>query len=340
MRGWASAAGFAALLLVGSGLAAPARAACRMLKIGELPVQVDGPHLTVEAQINGRPVRLIVDTGSFATLLFRGSIQQLGLTTKPLDSVRFYGVGGDAGAQMTHVNAFTLSNLVIQNLNLLVAGRSTLGGAQGILGAGFLLQADVEFDLPEGKLRLFRPEGCTGDQVVYWGNAYSATPMIGDNTQQIDVTVLLNGAPLRAEMDTGSDLSVVTTAAAAKAGLTPTSPGVKTVEQAHGLGAQPVQSYVGVFPTFTFGDETIRNAKLRVADLFHADTDVRAGSRIKGQAFEEPQMLLGADFFRSHRVYVSRGQKKVYVSYMGGPVFQARRPPPAVPVTQPPLAGK
>jgi hypothetical protein len=34
-------------------------------------------------------------------------------------------------------------------------------------------------------------------------------------------------------------------------------------------------------------------------------------------------MLLGADFFRSHRVYVSLGQRKVYASYLGGPVFSA-----------------
>jgi hypothetical protein len=36
-------------------------------------------------------------------------------------------------------------------------------------------------------------------------------------------------------------------------------------------------------------------------------------------------MLLGADFFRSHRVYVAKSQGKVYVSYVGGPVFETRR---------------
>jgi hypothetical protein len=34
-------------------------------------------------------------------------------------------------------------------------------------------------------------------------------------------------------------------------------------------------------------------------------------------------MALGADFFRSHRIYVSQAQRQVYVSYTGGPVFQA-----------------
>lgn len=35
------------------------------------------------------------------------------------------------------------------------------------------------------------------------------------------------------------------------------------------------------------------------------------------------QMLLGADFFRSQRIYFSHDQRKVYVSYQGGPVFAA-----------------
>jgi hypothetical protein len=34
-------------------------------------------------------------------------------------------------------------------------------------------------------------------------------------------------------------------------------------------------------------------------------------------------MLLGADFFVSHRIYVSNAQHKMYFTYNGGPVFSA-----------------
>ena len=37
-------------------------------------------------------------------------------------------------------------------------------------------------------------------------------------------------------------------------------------------------------------------------------------------------MLLGADFLRSHRVLVSHSQRKLYFTYLGGPVFQSREP--------------
>jgi tetratricopeptide (TPR) repeat protein len=38
-------------------------------------------------------------------------------------------------------------------------------------------------------------------------------------------------------------------------------------------------------------------------------------------------MLLGADFFLSHRIMVSNSQDKLYISYGGGPVFDLRRKP-------------
>jgi hypothetical protein len=35
----------------------------------------------------------------------------------------------------------------------------------------------------------------------------------------------------------------------------------------------------------------------------------------------DEDMLLGADFFLSHRIYVANGQEKIYFTYNGGPVF-------------------
>jgi predicted aspartyl protease len=310
--------------LTGKGaLAAP----CQMLQIGELPVTFQGRQGTVEVLINGQPVEMLIDSGSEATLLFRSSAERLGLALKPLGAVKFYGVGGGDAAAAARINELKLANMTVHNFDVIVTGRqSKMGRAEGLLGAGFLLQADVEFDYPEGKLRFFKPKDCAGDQVIYWGKAYSVTPLIAQNAgDKIEVMVSLNGAPVLAAMDTGASTSVVTTAAADRAGVKPTSDGVTAAGQSTGLGSQAVETYLGVFPTFSFGDETIKNAKLRIADLFKADKEVELGSHIPTQVIHAPQMLLGADFFRSHRVYVAKSQGKVYVSYVGGPVFETRR---------------
>jgi tetratricopeptide (TPR) repeat protein len=45
-------------------------------------------------------------------------------------------------------------------------------------------------------------------------------------------------------------------------------------------------------------------------------------------------MLIGADFFLSHRIYVASGQRKVYFTFNGGPVFNLNQRPPQVAGTE------
>jgi hypothetical protein len=45
-------------------------------------------------------------------------------------------------------------------------------------------------------------------------------------------------------------------------------------------------------------------------------------SLIAQSVMTNPDMLIGADFFLSHRIYVARSQGKIYFTYKGGPIFQ------------------
>jgi predicted aspartyl protease len=308
-----------ALCLVGQ---ARGEATCQMQEIGELPVTVDG-QVTIDAQVNGQPVRMIVDTGSAGTLLTHPAAAQLGLVLRPIPGLKMYGVGGGENGASARVKEFKVANLVDRNFDMLVQGPHLLGEAQGVLGALFLMQADVEFDFPHDKLRFFAPKNCKGDQVVYWGSAYSVVPMLGSSKGSIEVNVLLNGKPVRAQMDTGASVTTVTPAEATNAGVKITSDGISMAQMMGGLGRAQVRSYAAVFPSFSFGDETIHNAKITIADMFREDKEVALGSRIATAPVDFPEMLLGDDFFRSHRVYVSLSQRKVYASYVGGPVFSA-----------------
>jgi hypothetical protein len=33
-------------------------------------------------------------------------------------------------------------------------------------------------------------------------------------------------------------------------------------------------------------------------------------------------MLLGVDFLKAHRVFVAHSQRKIYFTYVGGPIFE------------------
>jgi hypothetical protein len=154
-------------------------------------------------------------------------------------------------------------------------------------------------------------------------------------SQAILVDVKINGRTIRAQMDTGAPHSIITPSAAAAAGLRLDSPDVQAAGVVRGLGVEAIRSQAGTFDTFAFDTETVRNARLVIADMFRANTKVPTGSHLAVPVMDMPDMLLGEDFFRAHRVYVAVGQKRVYVSYVGGPVFEAPPSPAQQPPTRP-----
>ena len=308
--------------IVGAARAAPT---CTLQQIGELPITMERGRVLVDASVNGEPLKMLVDTGSVVTSFYRETAVKLGLTLKPVENVKMYGAGGGDILNEVGVKEFKVGGLVAHGLNVAVVGHQNVDLAAGMLGAGFLFQSDVEFDVPDGKLRFFKAVGCTGDQVVYWGKAYAVTPNISANPDMdIEIDTKVNGAPIRTLLDSGASASVVDPQMAER--YADHALGSQAVGKSFGIGKESIDTSIATFPSFSFGDETIHNAKLQVADLFHADRDVETGSHFTKHVMVEPQMILGADFFRSHRIYISRSQRKIYASYMGGPVFDTRRP--------------
>jgi tetratricopeptide (TPR) repeat protein len=201
-----------------------------------------------------------------------------------------------------------------------VGGSEPGKGTVGLLGQNILHIADVEYDLAQGSMALLKPENCKHVDLVYWakrGDPYSAmdierTPIQPHTTGRVS----LNGAKVRVQFDTGAATSIVSLRAAASAGLKPGSPGVEPAGYSTGIGRKLVQTWIATFPVLKIGDEEIRNARLQFGDLGDFD------------------MLLGDDFFLSHRVYVANSQHRLYFTYNGGPVFalSARKKAPAAAV--------
>lgn len=313
------------LCFAGAANAAPAErrataAPCQLEEIGELPIHIVGGQILVDGSVDGESVRLMVDTGSPATVLSRPAAVALGLPIRKVEGVELYGAGGKDSGESARVKEFKVGALAANDFDMAVTGIHEMGGAQGLLGSLFLLQADVEFDVPDGKLRFFMPNTCQTDEVDYWRKPYSVAPMVGNDNDRIRVTVLVNGRPVDAEMDTGSSMSVLTRKGADDIGVRADASN-EGVVRVQGIGPRFVPVSTHAFSSFAFGDETIRNAQIPIAELFTDSTVSVVGSHIAQDASDQPQMLLGADFFRSHRIYVSRSQRKVYVSYEGGPVF-------------------
>ncbi|HEX2560586.1 tetratricopeptide repeat protein, partial [Phenylobacterium sp.] len=131
------------------------------------------------------------------------------------------------------------------------------------------------------------------------------------------------GRPIRAMFDTGAFRSVLRRSTAERLGFKPDGPGVEHAGLSAGIGPRVLENWIAPFAEFRIGDETIKNTRLRVAPI----------------ALNGADMLLGADFFLSHRVLVSSSQDRIYFTYNGGPVFRLEPSagadaPPAAPPTQ------
>jgi tetratricopeptide (TPR) repeat protein len=294
----------------------PSMAGCQIFKLAELPVTMAGLRPLVPARINGADALFIADSGAFYSVITPTSAEQyrLKLHSAPFN-LRLEGVGGRSEASAAYVEELTLADQTVRHIEFLVASVAMEGDAAGLLGSNVLGMADAEYDLAKGVIRLMRPgEGCNKASLAYWAGSEPYSLIDIDRVRKgtrILSTARLNGHRIHVLFDTGAATSFVARRAASRAGFAPDAPGVVAAGFAVGIGSQNVQSWIATFASFKVGDEEIHNARLRVGDADLGDSD----------------MLLGADFFLSHHVYVANSREQLYFTYNGGPVFDLRQLP-------------
>lgn len=275
-----------------------------------IPVTMQGLRPVVETQVNGIPAPFILDSGAFFSNIWPSVARERNLPQRPLPfGFRVNGIGGSSDAMVTTVKRFTLAGLDVPNVEFVVSGSDI--GQTGLLGQNVLGLADVEYDLPGGMVRLFKPSNCGKAAMAYWtgGKPFFEIPIETKEAGHNHTVgmVELDGAKLNATFDTGAPQTVITLRAAARAGVHPGDPGVVAAGWERGLGRHVVQGWTAPFKLLKIGNEELHNVRLHIADLGPLDTD----------------MLLGADFFVSHRLYVSNLQHRIYFTYTGGRLFDA-----------------
>jgi tetratricopeptide (TPR) repeat protein len=301
--------------LFSAALSVNAADSCQLQQIGTLPVTMSGTRPHIAGTINGQPAVFLADSGTFFSTFTPQGAQKFQLKLGMLPEHMFiYGIGGSANAKRTTVKDFSLVGLeaghVFHNVEFAVAGSASLRGADGIIGQNVIGTADTEYDLANGVIRIFHTKDCGEKSLAYWaGNAVVASlnmdrrdakspHIIGDGT--------INGTNIRIVFDTGASSSVLTYKAAARAGIKPEQEDVQAAGSMRGLGKKSIDVSAARFDELNIGGEKIQNARLLLGDL-----------RVANDA----DMLLGSDFFLSHRVYVSTKQHKLYFTYNGGRVF-------------------
>src|SRR6185312_8382327 len=117
-------------------------------------------------------------------------------------------------------------------------------GVTGLIGENVLGFADIEYDLPHGAIRFFRQQGCQGANLGYWSNGSAVEVDLthtgkrpesrdrdpshydpGSTDRHVRAQALVNGQKITVTFDTGFTASMLSKPAAARAGVTPDTPG-------------------------------------------------------------------------------------------------------------------
>lgn len=303
---------------------ASAQSRCRFLKVVEWPVRIAANHLVVDGAINGQAVGIMLDTGATFSSIERQTAEFLKLPLRDAPGRRIVGIGGQTQAALAVVDEFKLGEATAQSLQLLVTGDGTRRMAWDvILGEDFLQRFDVEFDLAHDKVRLFQPRDCDGVSLAYWTKdnvAEVEVEPLRDSQPRIEFTVKLNDRKVEAMLDSGAAVSIVPLQDVAALGITPESPGTTPAGVLGGMGARQVPMWSAQFASFAIGNESIPDIRIAFGDVWKDTAMKSLGSNVGKRLNAEP-MIVGADFLRAHRMLVSHSQRRLYFSYVGGPVF-------------------
>jgi hypothetical protein len=113
------------------------------------------------------------------------------------------------------------------------------------------------------------------------------------------VQVLVDGRPLRALIDTGASSSLITASGMFRLGVTPALLRPDPAGNGAGVGPAPVPMHLHRFAELRVGPDVMRDPALWVASV---------------RVVPIVDMLLGADWLQTRRVWLSFATKQIFVA--------------------------
>jgi predicted aspartyl protease/tetratricopeptide (TPR) repeat protein len=279
----------------------------------EIPVRIVDGRPIATLKLNGVEAPMLVDSGAFFSMLSESTATQLKLPLRSLPyGVRIEGYTGRIEAKRTHVDKVGLVGAELPNVEFLVGGNELGAGIMGVLGRNILSAADVEYDLAHGVVRLSFPKGdCDNTNFAHWAGEAPVIvvplEMQDSADTAIRIHVSINGTRALALLDTGAHRTALSLRTARRAGIKESD--LTPYGRVGGAGEGRVRSWLGHVAMFELGGQKLSNNQLQIDDVDNAHGG----------------LLIGLDYFLSHRIYVSRLQGQVYVTWNGGSVFPPGR---------------
>ncbi len=284
---------------------------CTYVEVASLPIRYVGQGLepAVDGTINGTPATMLIDTGSDQTHMTMNAATRRDLTLF-MTGRYVEGLGGLSRLYGVRLKDFAIGPAHAgRRPELTVIGSTTFTPSfDAIVGAPFLLQADLELDLQAKRMKFYRPLECSKAELLLWKENTVVLPF-GRNygkSPNPHFTVIVNGKEMDALIDSGAHRSFMMLDAAKKAGIDVNGPGAVRMGDSGGIGSDRAPYWIAPVKAMQIGQETISNVELGIID---------------SQGSRTADVYLGQDFLRTHRVLFAMSQEKLYIAYLGGDVF-------------------
>jgi Aspartyl protease len=311
----------AAALLLLTGCAHTDRALfgvgdCHLEKLGDTALEVnDGLDLVV-VQVDGNPLRFVVDTGAETSLLSSSVAARLHLATDPEHGSRSWGIGGPIARFDVHTDNFVLAGLSLP-IHHIAVGDISVGGIagapDGLLGTDVLRWFDLDIDPASHRLTLYRGEPCWLNAPPWSEPAVALAGVQGMGPRKrppraLLVPITLNGITAPALLDTGSQASAVSLTLAEDAGASPTALASDRKITVGGAGPDTVVLPLHRFDTLQVGAWLAQDPVIPVLDL------PQPGEQDPPPPHRPWKGIIGQDLLVRHRLWISVTGWQVFLS--------------------------
>jgi predicted aspartyl protease len=275
---------------------------CGTSRMGEITVAAlrNAPLVTLSA--NGHPVTLLLDTGAEWTILTPPAAQRVGAEAPRVAFDRqVRGIGATLGTREVELRSFNAGSMAIPWRRVRVAAVNITsvfsGPLDGVLGADTLSSFDIELDVPRHRLVFYTKQTCPAAAPA-WTEPFLRIAAGRSLGNHLFFPVQLDGHRLDAFIDTGAQLSALSTRAARSLGLTEAILARDRTTVTVGAAAERLNSRVHRFARLEFGAEIVRNPEIVVADFKLSDAD----------------LVLGMDFLAARRIWLSYGSQQIFLA--------------------------
>jgi predicted aspartyl protease len=301
----------AVALSVLAGCTAPTRD-CSLRRVARLDIQMaDGLPIT-QAILDGHPVRLVVDTGAERSILTEAAAQRLHLPQDLGHITQTTGIGGPSTNWDLRVDSLVLGGVRFP-VGRMAVGRLDIGehhtaAPVGLLGADILLAFDLDLDLAHNEITLYAARRCE-DARPPWDEPALAIPGVETSKDRVLVPLRLDGERALAVFDTGAQHTTIGADLAARLGVNEEAGTHDPMVMQHGAGPDSVPAYLHRFDRLSIGPAIIRDPQLAVV----------------GGDFGLAYSLIGQDFMKGRRIWISFAGAKVFVTPLPDDASQAYR---------------